>query len=950
MKKLLSLVLVLSLVLGSFGMAFAAPSQNFTDVSDANVAEAVDRLQAFGIVDGYEDGTYRPDQEISREEFAKLVVEALGLGLAAEAAMGATQFPDVPGNWWSAGYVNTAAGQGVIMGDPSGNFRPQDTVSYAEALTMLVRALGYRDEWLSGSWPGNFVAKAAELDITDGVRFAVGGNANRGSVAVMLNNTLDANIVRQTQYGGVGQSEWAETDQTLFEDKLKIDRYEDAVITDIPRVNRGLNSDEITFEWEVERRSWSSETFDIVSGFDFNYLLGLTADIYVNDDDEIFYVELQEREYTVYYDVIEEIDGDEISLVVADDDFDLADDYNIYIENRTQSIRDLEEAVEESNGPGLFAKVVLDRNNKVTLVDAYVWNELDAGVVTDVDTREEVIEFFRGDEGESDLDLAGDPDVYYVFDAEGRAMDLEDIDVDDVIYISEAKNRSTGDDEWYIFVVQNSEFGELERYRNDEIRVNGKNYDLNNLSTISLDSDDDIVMIDSQDGREKLEDATDEDVIVLLDMAGQVRHVRTDVEQTSGSLYGVVTRVSTSAIRDEIRIYNAEGREVVYEVDDNSDTSDAFGSMDASDRDARYLVEYELDSDGIVDTLTLLADLGDASAYDNYDEGTDVIGRSALGNRTVDTDSVVVFNLTEYLNTDSDDYLDVDEIEIITWDDARDEDGFVTYVYNIEEGDRRIKAVFFLSGMDPIGDDVYAGYMIESYRRGGDDYAEIDVYGKGVSDYYIDDAPVGSIGDERVMLFRLNADGEVRRAVIGVDVDDYNGDGFYIETGLKVTGKDGRYIELNDDAEYRVPTNALIYDEDDTKSLYNVRVGDFVDIVRENNEILVISIVEDPDTVTEDDRDLDEEGTVAASVYAVDGNTVTFEILEDYHGYEAGDREDFVITRDSALETEEGLVRRTVTSIRRELEELAEITNDVILDFVNGNEIEYILIDFADRD
>ena len=52
--------------------------------------------------------------------------------------------------------------QGLIKGYPDGTFKPANQVSYAEAITMLVRALGYKDEFLSGQWPANYLAKAGE--------------------------------------------------------------------------------------------------------------------------------------------------------------------------------------------------------------------------------------------------------------------------------------------------------------------------------------------------------------------------------------------------------------------------------------------------------------------------------------------------------------------------------------------------------------------------------------------------------------------------------------------------------------------------------------------------------------------------------------------------------------------------------------------------------------------
>ena len=181
MKRIFSLMLVLTIVLGSFSAVFAAEdvapaSEELkkvpSDVIGTEYEKAVARLVAFNVLDGYKDGTYRPEQDVTRAEFAKILVEALGIGNAARAAQGKVIFPDVPASHWASGYVNVASGQGLLVGFPDGNFRPEDQVTYAEALTMLVRSLGYQDEFLKGVWPGSHIAKAAEAGITSGVNFA----------------------------------------------------------------------------------------------------------------------------------------------------------------------------------------------------------------------------------------------------------------------------------------------------------------------------------------------------------------------------------------------------------------------------------------------------------------------------------------------------------------------------------------------------------------------------------------------------------------------------------------------------------------------------------------------------------------------------------------------------------------------------------------------------------
>lgn len=186
MRKVLSFVLVLSLVLGSFSMAFAAP---LSDVAGEDFEDAVNVLTELGVVSGYPDGTYKPDNIVTRAEMAVIVVRALGL---ADYATGVSSFSDMAGHW-SNPYVAYATSLGVIAGYPDGTFKPDATVTYDEAATMLVAALGFTPESLPGTWPANYVVKAKSLGILDGIKAGPAG-ATRGDIAIMAFQTLDAKI------------------------------------------------------------------------------------------------------------------------------------------------------------------------------------------------------------------------------------------------------------------------------------------------------------------------------------------------------------------------------------------------------------------------------------------------------------------------------------------------------------------------------------------------------------------------------------------------------------------------------------------------------------------------------------------------------------------------------------------------------------------------------------
>ena len=139
---------------------------SLTDIEDTKYESAVKALEVLNIVDGYEDGEYKANKLVTRAEMAKLLVIATGKDNTAKISLNASTFNDVAANHWALGYINVASQCGFINGYPDGSFKPDETINYAEAATMALRALGY-DIALEGrgTWPTNYLGKAQELEI-----------------------------------------------------------------------------------------------------------------------------------------------------------------------------------------------------------------------------------------------------------------------------------------------------------------------------------------------------------------------------------------------------------------------------------------------------------------------------------------------------------------------------------------------------------------------------------------------------------------------------------------------------------------------------------------------------------------------------------------------------------------------------------------------------------------
>jgi len=201
MKKVISLVLAISMVFSLFVSAFAATTYPDLVEDNAKFAVAVDALTILKVINGFPDGEFKPGNEVTRAELAKMLVICLGLNDQVEALATKTMFSDVAGNHWAAGYINAAAQSKIIIGYPDGTFKPEKNVSYAEAFTMALRALGYGNVVeAEGTWPTAYMLKAVELELTDDMENVTSSAAAlRGNTAILLWNMLRRPMWRITE-------------------------------------------------------------------------------------------------------------------------------------------------------------------------------------------------------------------------------------------------------------------------------------------------------------------------------------------------------------------------------------------------------------------------------------------------------------------------------------------------------------------------------------------------------------------------------------------------------------------------------------------------------------------------------------------------------------------------------------------------------------------------------
>lgn len=192
MKKIKSTAAMLAL---SMATAFVPVIQGasaavFTDVSTGSkYYEAVNRLSELGIINGYEDGSFRPDNNVTRAEFSKIIVGMMNKATEAKSTPPSSAFDDVNQVQWCIPYVNYLTANGVIKGYADATFRPSNIITYAEAATIICRVLGYDEATVGYSWPANYMNEAAALELSDTAHSA-SDPVTRAVVAEITDNAL----------------------------------------------------------------------------------------------------------------------------------------------------------------------------------------------------------------------------------------------------------------------------------------------------------------------------------------------------------------------------------------------------------------------------------------------------------------------------------------------------------------------------------------------------------------------------------------------------------------------------------------------------------------------------------------------------------------------------------------------------------------------------------------
>lgn len=192
MKKIIAVILAVIMIMSLATVAFAANS--FTDISNSKNKEAIETLYELGVIDGYSKTKFGPKLTLSRAEACAIMVRAL---YGDKIVYWTNSFTDVPARAWYAPYVDVAVYYDIMHGHSATTFAPDEDITYDQMATLVLNALGYNAPQLSGTWPENVERIANILGLYDNTsRFVLGSDIiTREDACQMLYNALDCSVV-----------------------------------------------------------------------------------------------------------------------------------------------------------------------------------------------------------------------------------------------------------------------------------------------------------------------------------------------------------------------------------------------------------------------------------------------------------------------------------------------------------------------------------------------------------------------------------------------------------------------------------------------------------------------------------------------------------------------------------------------------------------------------------
>lgn len=622
-RKIFSGILALSTFAAAVPSLAAIPA----DVSGTRYEQPAQVLSALKIMIGDDTGAFRPDDTIIRSEVTKIAIHALGLENAAESMKGQSKFPDVSTEHWANGYINLASSNGIIIGDDTGNFRPNDEITYAEAMTILVRILGYEPKALqNGGYPNGFIQTGTANGLNKNVTGSAYEPISRGNVAYMTNNALTVKLMEQTDFGS--NPTYEVVDKTLLKDKLKVTLGQGQITA--------ISSASLTGSSTLKQGQIKIDDTVYDTAYNMNNLLGYNVDYYVDDDTHTVILTMP----TSGKNSVIEVKADLFKGVSNKNSKKIVEYYKDESSSKTSTAEIAADAVMIYNGKRVdFDDTLLDiseSSGKVTLLDTDKNGSYDKVFVTeyrnifvsDVSSSGKIVDKY----GNASIKL--DDNVTYRITKGLEELKVTDIKKNNVLSVVESRDSELYD----ISVSTETVSGKITGTDSEGIFIGENHYKIAPNFKETLNAGDEFTF--------------------YLDIEGKI--AGTDAAVSTGTKYAYLIKAYTSTDADDtsnFKLLNSNGEETILESGDKirfNGTSTQAKTVVSSLGSNSQLITYNLNSSGKISEINTAADKTASGEIDknsftmNYSL-TDAVynaSQSRLGNIKLASDTII-FDISE---------------------------------------------------------------------------------------------------------------------------------------------------------------------------------------------------------------------------------------------------------------------------------------------------------------
>ena len=586
LKRALSLGLTAAMISGLMVMGSSAAS--YADVTSENNVEAIEVLQAVGVMVGDEDGNFNPDEYVTRNEMAVVMSNLLALNVS-NFTSSSILFTDVPD--WAAPYVAACYADGITSGTSDTTYGGDDTVTAAQAGLMMLKALGYfqYSSDFGSDWQLAAVRQASSIDLYDGIDAGASTAMTRNEVAQLALNALEATMVEASSDGStIVVGDITVSSNVSYDERTTSSTSSQytAISDDEIDGNYTIELGEDLYDGDLEKRP-SDTNSDV---------FGRPAITWEYQNDEIgTYADDPEETYTegVDKDVLYDLIGSSVYNDLEDGDADLT----VYLDGEILAESDVtadsvlkaffingEDDDAEYTGRGVLTQVYVDDDNNVTItmIRTYV-AQVDGDY--DADNEELVLASLDGtldipadtltlsSDDFNNLDQFADEDYVLITAAEDEVQTIEAAEViTATVTAYTVGSNVTADGSRYYYNYTYTQA------RNDD-RTESVTYDLNDDYTLVLDNYGYVVYSDGSEGVE--------DYVYVSDMADTLG-VRSEIEAEAYFVDGTNEVITI----DSVNAYNDSGRLVNVDADDYLD--DYFGDYDNG---AWYIYDEQSDGD-----------------------------------------------------------------------------------------------------------------------------------------------------------------------------------------------------------------------------------------------------------------------------------------------------------------------------------------------------------------